>query len=176
MSAQNIYTIYKATCIINGKSYVGFDSNWPNRIKTHKHISIHKKDQAYFHKAIRKHGWPNFEWEILYQSSDRDYMLNEMENHFIKEYQTHVSEGGYNLTYGGEGFPKPHTEETKKKISLGLMGIPPWNKGKTGVFSKDALHKIGAPGRLPKSEETKRKMAEARAAWWDRKKLRVSTV
>ena len=35
---MNIYTIYKATCINTGKSYIGFDSHWPKRKLEHKSI------------------------------------------------------------------------------------------------------------------------------------------
>jgi group I intron endonuclease len=111
---MNIYTIYKSTCKITGKSYVGFDSNWPNRQKVHKSAS--KKQDYKFYRAIRKYGWDNFEWSILYQSTDKQHTLKEMENHFIYEYDTF--DNGYNSTLGGDGcFGLILSPEARKKIS-----------------------------------------------------------
>ena len=38
---QEIFSIYKATNLINDKCYIGFDSNWPNRKNIHE-IHINK--------------------------------------------------------------------------------------------------------------------------------------
>lgn len=92
-------TIYKATNKINGKSYVGFDSDWPKRKKRHKINSNYASGK--FYSAIRKYGWNNFVWEIIYQSDDKFHTLNMMEPYFIKEYNTYYE--GYNMTKGGEG-------------------------------------------------------------------------
>lgn len=94
-----IYTIYKSVNTINGKVYIGFDSNWPNRLAIHKSNS--KKVNYKFYRAIRKYGWDSFEWSVLYQSTDRQHTLKEMENHFICEYDSFKN--GYNSTLGGEG-------------------------------------------------------------------------
>lgn len=94
-----INTIYKATNTNNGKAYIGFDSNWPRR--KHAHKSKYKYADSNFYSALRKYGWDAFEWEIIYQSKDRDYCLNFSEKHFIEFYDTLRS--GYNMTEGGEG-------------------------------------------------------------------------
>ena len=36
------------------------------------------------------------------------------------------------------------SEESKKKMSDARKGRAPWNKGKTGIYSKETLMKIGA--------------------------------
>jgi len=101
---MNTYTIYKATNKVNGKSYIGFDSNWPARYKNHEQFHKYEKFNTVFYNAIRKHGWNNFEWSIVYQSEDKEHTLNVMEEHYIRHFNTHVDEGhGYNMTYGGEG-------------------------------------------------------------------------
>lgn len=61
--STKIYTIYKATNLITNKCYIGFDSCWPNRIKTHKN----SKKKYKFQRAAVKYGWESFEWEILYK-------------------------------------------------------------------------------------------------------------
>jgi group I intron endonuclease len=140
---SSIYSIYKATNTINGKVYIGFDSKWPRRQMVHK--SNHKKILYKFYNAILKYGWENFEWEILYQSKDREHTLRTMEPQFIKEYDSFKT--GYNSTLGGEGvfgrivsneerkiksknmkgkncywFGKKQSEESNKKRSLSLKG------------------------------------------------------
>src|SRR5579859_5347002 len=51
----------------------------------------------------------------------------------------------YNLTTHKMGtWPeeKARPEDTKKKISQSLKGNIPWNKGKTGIYSKETIEKI----------------------------------
>lgn len=125
-----IYTIYKATNKINGKSYIGFDCNWPYRKCAHKH-AVKRESTLIFHNAIRKHGWENFNWEVLEQSENREVTLNLREEYHIKQYNTHYIHGnGYNMTYGGEAtFGWVPSEETKRKISQANKGRQTWNKG-----------------------------------------------
>lgn len=122
----NIYTIYSAFCIVTQKRYIGFDSNWPNRMKCHKRE--HKKqNNIKFYNAIRKYGWQNFIWEILYQSKDGEHCLNVMEPFFINEFNSFIN--GYNMTVGGNKGPvlngsenpmwgKTHTINTRNKLSI----------------------------------------------------------
>ncbi len=155
------YIIYKATNKINGKSYIGFDSNWPRRRETHKSHALRGSTQ-YISKAIRKHGWESFVWEVIYQSNDLDFTKNIMEGYFIRLYDT-FGEKGYNLTLGGEGtlgrkysptietrklLSKKikgrhfHTNESKQKISEAAKGREPWQKGTKGAYSKEHLEKL----------------------------------
>jgi group I intron endonuclease len=116
-----MYTIYKATNKVNGKAYVGFDSKWPSRKSVHICEAITRKNKRYpIYRAIQKYGIENFEWEVLYQSEDREHTLNVVENKMILEHNTHFRDGhGYNMTYGGEGaFGWMPSEETKRKIGL----------------------------------------------------------
>lgn len=177
-ASMTIYSIYKATNKINGKSYIGFDSHWPKRIKQHKFSS--KKDRQIFYDAIRKYGWDNFEWQVLYQSKDKDYIWKVMENYFIVEYRTFVGFddcNGYNMTLGGDGRNGYHhsdnakkklselskgrifSEETRKKISKALKGRTGSFKGKT--FSEEHKNKISL-ARIGKkhTEETKKKIGD----------------
>lgn len=110
------FTIYKATNSINGKVYIGFDSNWPKRKSVHKSSSKNKSNDTKFYRAIRKYGWDAFEWHILYQSENQEHTLNVMESFFIEKYDSFNN--GYNSTLGGDGvFGLIVSEETKKKIS-----------------------------------------------------------
>jgi group I intron endonuclease len=93
-------TIYKATNKITGKSYIGFDSDWPKRQQRHQENAAYNR-YGKFYDSIRKHGWESFEWSVIYQSKDKHHTLNVMEPYFIKEYDTFNE--GYNMTEGGEG-------------------------------------------------------------------------
>jgi predicted GIY-YIG superfamily endonuclease len=99
MPAMNIYSIYKAVNKQNGKVYIGFDSSWPRRKWEHK--SSYTKKQNKFYNALKKYGFDNFDWQVIYQSKDQEHTLKYMEPYFINLYESKVS--GYNSTFGGEG-------------------------------------------------------------------------
>jgi group I intron endonuclease len=104
---MKIYTIYRITNLINNKVYIGFDSSWPRRKAQHKNIAkYYVGTNVSLYNAIKKHGWDNFVWDIIYQSTDGDYTKNTMESYFITEYNSFVyavDSNGYNMTLGGEG-------------------------------------------------------------------------
>lgn len=98
-----IYTIYKATNIVNGKCYIGFTSKWPDRIDQHISSALNSTDTSRkFYCAIRKYGPDAFMWEVLYQSLDVTHTHKVMEPYFIAEHKSN-SEFGYNMTDGGDG-------------------------------------------------------------------------
>jgi group I intron endonuclease len=116
-----MFTIYKVTNKINGKAYIGFDSNWPSRKSVHICEATKRQNKKYpLYRALRKYGIDSFVWEVLYQNNDRQYTLNVMENKMIVEHNTHFIQGhGYNMTFGGEGtlgwIP---SKETRRKIGI----------------------------------------------------------
>jgi group I intron endonuclease len=150
MSAMIIYSIYKCVNSINGKVYIGFDSSWPNRQSEHKY-HLNTRNQKFYH-ALRKYGWENFEWEVIYQSKDGSHCLNVMETYFIKEYDSFKN--GYNLTLGGEGsLGRETSKETKELISQSLKNKP---KSKEHIKLMSETRK----GKKP-SEETLKKRSES---------------
>lgn len=163
-----IYSIYKATNTVNGKVYIGFDSNWPKRRITHKCAS--KSQNHKFYYAIRKHGWESFIWEVIYQSQDREHTLSVMEPLFILEYNS-MSEG-YNSTAGGEGisgFTRIMSEDEKLRRSLAAKGVPKSDEHRESMRNKtiSSTHRLALStaakkrGGRPRSEETRRKMSES---------------
>lgn len=88
--------IYKITNKVNGKSYIG-QTRYTLEFRWRQHI--HKKDNTYFHNAIRKYGPENFTLEVLEECSTSN--LNEREIFYIAKYNTFKE--GYNLTTGGDG-------------------------------------------------------------------------
>ena len=117
---MDIYSIYKATNTITGKSYIGYSSNWSQRKRIHKHTAKTSKRNYLFYNSINKHGFENFVWEVLYQSKDKLYTLSVMEDFFINEYNT-LSPYGYNTKTGGSGGNL--SEESRKKLSDSRKGM-----------------------------------------------------
>jgi len=118
---NKVYRIYKCTNQINGKIYIGFThKSLSRRIIEHK-FSAKKGSNYLLHKAIRKYGIDSFNWECLYESFDKNFVLSTMENYFIMENNSYFETGyGYNMTFGGQGgmLGKKHTEQTKDKLKL----------------------------------------------------------
>jgi len=161
---MNIYSIYKAINKHNGKIYIGFDSNWPHRKNCHK--SYHKNGNTKFYRAIKKYGWENFEWQIIYQSKDKNHTKDFMENYFICEYDSFKN--GYNSTLGGDGtfgiskkgqkfsynhnnwVGKKHSEETKKLMSKNMKGKRPHvnQSGSKNNFAKKIKTPFGIFGSI----------------------------
>lgn len=91
----------------SGKSYIG------QTIRTiEERFKEHQKDTrcVYIHKAIKRHGWENFEKD-WYECPDEDLNFDEP---FLIETMNTLSPNGYNLTEGGEG-GKPSKETLKKR-------------------------------------------------------------
>jgi group I intron endonuclease len=118
---MQVFSIYCAKNKINGKCYIGFDSSWPNRMLEHK--TNYKLYNRKFYDAIKKYGWDNFEWEVLYQSKEGNHCLNIMEPYFITEYNSYCE--GYNMTFGGEGaYGFKHSDEYK--INQSKKSLEQW--------------------------------------------------
>lgn len=151
---MSIYTIYKSVNTKTGKVYIGFDSDWPSRVRIHKSAS---KNQDYkFYRAIRKYGWDNFEWSVIYQSKDKQHTLKEMESYFINEYNS--MKNGYNSTLGGDGtFGHKVSDKTKKLISEGNKVSKP----QTPEHIQKRADALRGKKRKPLSDEIKSKISQA---------------
>ena len=150
------YSVYKCQNRINGKIYIGIDMNWPTRKYAHK--SKAKNNTGFsLHKAIRKYGWDNFEWQIIYQTIDYKH-LKEVESIFIKEYDSFNS--GYNQTVGGEGSPgKLQSVKNKKEQSIRRAEANKksrwYNNGKENTLSIEIPGTGWKLGRLNQKPTTK---------------------
>ncbi len=145
--------IYKATNKVNGKVYIGFDSNWPRRKKKHEQQAKNGNFKQYFHHALNKYGLDSFEWSVIKENA-----VLEDEILLIREHETFYETGkGYNLTMGGEGkLGYTISEETRKKMSESAK------KRKVTPERLAILHKNAQKMRESgHTEETKRKISEA---------------
>jgi len=132
------YFIYKLTCNVNGKSYIGVTNNPKERMSGHKSRAKHGS-MCPIHSAIRKYGINAFEMTILAEIiSEKKYAFEIIEPKFIAKNRTNIKGIGYNLTEGGEGIRssferKPHSEETKEKIRQAHLGRPKTKEHKNNL-------------------------------------------
>lgn len=95
--------VYKHTCTVNGKCYIGISDNPIKRWKGHVSASRNKQDKnhnAKFKRAIRKHGIDAWTKEVLLavKSAEQAAWFEEVRIKRADSYRE-----GYNSTWGGEG-------------------------------------------------------------------------
>lgn len=95
--------IYLITNRVNNKQYVGkTQKGYLNRFKEHINAYSHGERQ-YLHCAMNKYGAENFKVELLAQVEDDSWEF--WEKYYIQQLHTHYTEGGYNVTRGGDSNP-----------------------------------------------------------------------
>ena len=124
---MNSNKIYKHTCNINNKSYIGKTKrDIDTRFNEHIRRSLREDTRlSHFEYALRKYGEDNFTSELL-QDNIKDEIANDREIYWIEYYDTFNN--GYNMTKGGDGaalfgknngmYGKKHSKETKQKLSI----------------------------------------------------------
>ena len=90
--------IYLATNIINDKKYVG-QTIFSLKKRILDHVTKSKRCRLGFPAAIKKYGIDGFKWEVI-ETVSRE-LLDEREIFYIKKYKSYATDGGYNLTRGG---------------------------------------------------------------------------
>lgn len=104
--------IYKITNKINGKAYIGQSKNPRARWRDHV-VGYSKNGVSLIHRAIKKYGEENFNFEIIGWFED----YNEKEKYYIQYYRT-IKPYGYNIQLGGEEPPVHYGEDNvNSKIS-----------------------------------------------------------
>jgi len=177
--------IYLISC--HGKPvYVGFTSTsleqrWKSHCKTAKQYSY------ILSKAIRKYGEEAFDIILIAEHTDEDFALNILEPMYIAAYGTHMTQGGYNMTWGGDKPPswegkvgpnkgKKVSDEIRCKMSEAHKGKVGPNKGKRQSDESNRKRSQTLKGRVTwnigrkASDETRRKMSEARHLYNQRSK------
>jgi len=158
--------IYLVTNKINNKKYIGRSVNFKERFNNHFSTTYNIKSANYntvFHRAIRKYGEINFEWEILCECPEDD--LNIQEKYWIKYFRTFISSkeydgsNGYNMTEGGEGTKgRVFSDETIKKFSETRKGVKLTEEHKNNIKIGVTGEKNPFYGKIH-SEETKNKIS-----------------
>lgn len=107
--------VYKCTCKVNGKIYVGctkhnVESRWNNHVRHALSGSTYP-----FHRAIKKHGSDAFIVEIIQQCQTLEEMSN-AEVLWIERLNSANKLKGYNATLGGNNAQR--TPETRERMCL----------------------------------------------------------
>jgi len=121
---DNVYgVVYKATNTINQKVYIGRTvQGLCNRKWSHESNAKKSSNNMVFVKALKKYGIENFVWETIENCYSKEE-LNEMEFHYIKQYDS-FGRKGYNATLGGEGAEGyKHTKEVCEAIRKQKTGV-----------------------------------------------------
>jgi group I intron endonuclease len=141
---KKTYKIYKCTNIVNNKVYIGYTKkNLKKRISEHKCFAKNNSDYL-LHKAIRKYGFENFIWEVIFECFDEKYALNEAEPFFIKEFNCFYENGfGYNMTFGGQGgmTGKTHSKEARQKMKIARQKSKHQIRNPNGIGLDKAIKK-----------------------------------
>src|SRR3990167_2187236 len=92
--------IYKVTCLINNKCYIGRTIfNIERRKDVHLRAAASGCKNK-FYNALRKYQPECWKWEVLYENVSKN-LLNAMERWMICIYNSYKC--GYNSTKGGDG-------------------------------------------------------------------------
>lgn len=122
----------------NGKWYVGqsinsIESRWAE------YRVLHCTGQVKLYKALRKHGYENFEKIILEECPAEQSILDSREDYWIRFYDS--VENGYNCRYGGANGKL--SEETKQKIRS--WGAKLENRKNASSKVKSRIDQFGHP-------------------------------
>ena len=169
--------IYLIRNLINGKGYVGqTKKSLFSRFTQHKR-DAEKGSELALHRAIRKHGFENFEIQEV-ASCDLP-LLDDLEKHYVKFFGTYAPTGhGYNLTKGGSTGSRERVVSEEARANLvsvhagnsyakghkvsdearALMSAA--HKGKSRPISEDQKERISATLKgHPVSAETRDKIS-----------------
>ncbi len=106
--------IYKTTNLVNNKIYIG---------QTNGNRKNYKGGGKLLKLAFNKYGRDSFKFEVIIKGDFNQVLIDDLERHYIRLYNSTNLNIGYNLESGGFGhIGKKHSVETKLKMSLAAKG------------------------------------------------------
>jgi group I intron endonuclease len=174
--------IYCIENLLNGKKYIGQSANIKSRMFW-KHYEC-----PVLYKAIKKYRKENFKKYVLIYCEVKE--LERYEIACIKIFHSHISEHGYNISWGGDApmRGRKQSKKSRQKISEAMSGeknpffgkqhsyesIQKQSEIKSGeknpMFGKHHFGKKAPFFGKRHTEETKKKMAKARLIYWKKKR------
>ena len=168
--------IYRLVNKVNGKTYIGSSANLARRLRVYydfSYLSVRiAKSKSLIYSSILKHGYSNFQLEILEYclpenviSREQYYMdllkpeynLNSTAGSRLGSF--HLEETKLKLKNWAKG--RKHTEQSKKLISLATKGMNNPNFGKTHSEKTKSLISLARLGKSFLLESVKDKMSTA---------------
>lgn len=171
---QNIAGVYRWVNKVNGNTYIGSSVNLARRLRTYfdfSYLSVRvQKTKSRIYSAILKHGYSNFQLEILEYSTKENAISRE-------QYYIDLFKPQYNLnSTAGSRLGSNHSEETKRimsnffqgrkltektknLLSLANKGMNNPNFGNTHSAETKALISLARSGKSFLSESMKEKMS-----------------
>ena len=153
--------IYRATNKLNGKKYIGKSMRGiVSANHRHYHNAFVANKTTKFYNAIRKHGWDNFMWDIVYSNIPKE-QLSVAEICAI--YTLDAIDSGYNLSSGGNGgdtFSSQSDERKeiiRKNLSISLKNSEKHAKYLANQAGKTLEELYG----YEKAKDIKRKRSES---------------
>lgn len=153
---NNYGYVYKITCLVNGKVYVGskrsnvfIEDYWSSSC-----------NEEYWND-LKNFGKENFKREVLYWAKNK-LDLEETEKKYILSENALASKGGYNLCITWKRVD--WTEKQRKKHSEKKKIVMQSEQYK--LHMSEALKKSEKVKRCKNSEEYKKKLSEARKKWY----------
>jgi group I intron endonuclease len=138
--------------------YVGQGLNVKKRM-----VNRHRDCDA-LNRAIKKYGYETFEKEIICYCEPEE--LSDLEIYYIKKLHTHVSESGYNISWGGDASMagRKHSEESKQKMSKNSARFMLGRHHSKESRNKMSNSRMGNKNSLGhnQSDETKKKISSSK--------------
>jgi group I intron endonuclease len=155
--------VYSVRNKINDMLYVGkTERTLAERRSDHEYNAAHGA-QSYFYNALRKYGFDTFEWMVLEEDDDSEWLIWS-ERRYIAKLKSKAP-NGYNMTDGGDGLTNP-TEETRRRIGDASRGreCSEETRMKLSIASKNPenIEKVTAGKRTPEAREKFRRSSTGR--------------
>jgi len=90
-----VYCVYLIYNKVNGKRYVGITTNAEKRLQLHLRSAV--DDEKPLYRAMRKYGIESFVFDIIFEEIPSEIDALNVEARLIKDYQSLVTERGYNI-------------------------------------------------------------------------------
>lgn len=120
------FSIYRFKNLVNGKIYIG-QTIVPVRRRLIQHMTFSrpwtKHHKTYFHNALQKYGWNNFDFSVIEICNSQEELDNR-EKYWISYYRSNEKPFGYNIESGGKDGRKglKLSEEHKQKLLEANLG------------------------------------------------------